>query len=46
MHIGFASAVVVPLGSEDDPGCIFFTLNTYKITFISDILSYDYRKWS
>jgi len=37
-HLGFASAAAVPLGSEGDPGCIFFTLNTYQITFVSDIL--------
>ena len=37
-HLGFASAAAVPLGSEGDPGCIFFTLNTYQTTFVSDIL--------
>ena len=26
------------LGSEGDPGCIFFTLTTYQTTFIGDIL--------
>ena len=37
MHLGFASAAVVPLGSEGDPGCIFFTLKTYQTTLIGDI---------
>ena len=37
-HLGFALAAAVPLGSEGDPGCIFFTLNTYQTTFVSDIL--------
>ena len=45
-HLRFALAAVVPLGSEGDPGCIFFTLNTHQATFISDILSCDCRKWS
>ena len=27
-HLGFASAAAVPLGSEGDPGCTFFTFNT------------------
>ena len=42
-HLGFASAAAVLLGSEGDPGCIFFTLNTYQATFISDILVSDYK---
>ena len=46
MHLGFASAAAVPLGSEGDPGCIFFTLNTYQTTFISDSLWYACRNWS
>ena len=37
MHLGFALAVAVLLGSEGDPGCISFTLNTYQPTFINDI---------
>ena len=36
--LSIASAAVVPLGSEGDPGRIFFTYNTYQTTFISDIL--------
>ena len=32
------SAAAVLLGSEGDPGCIFFTFNTYQATFIIDIL--------
>ena len=40
MYFGFASAAAVTPGSEDDPGCIFFTLKTYQRTFISEILSY------
>ena len=46
MYLGFALVAAVPLRSEGDPGCIFFTLNTYQTTFISDILSYDCRNWS
>ena len=42
----FALAAAVPLGSEGDPGCIFFTLNTYQATFISDILWYDLKLYS
>ena len=37
MYLGFALVTAVPLGSEGDQGCIFFTLNTYQTTFISDI---------
>ena len=37
---------MVPQGSEGDPACIFFTLNTYKVTFISYILEYNCREWS
>ena len=44
-YLGFASAVAVPLGSEGDPGCLFFPLTTYQATFISDILLYDCRNW-
>ena len=44
-HLGFASAGAVQLVCEVDPGCIFFTLNTYQATFISDILWYDCRNW-
>ena len=44
-HLGFASAAAVPLGSEGEPGCIFFTLNTYQATFIIDILWYACRNW-
>ena len=28
-HLGFASVAPVILRSEGDPGCTFFTLNTY-----------------
>ena len=38
MHLGFASEAAVPLGSEGDPGCIFFTYDTYQATSISDNL--------
>ena len=38
MYLSFTLAAAVPLGSESDPGCIFFTLNTCQATFISDIL--------
>ena len=44
-HLGFPSGAAGPLGSEDDPGCIIFTLNTYQTTFISDILWYTSRYW-
>ena len=44
-HLGFAPAAAVPLGSEDDPGCIFFMLDTHQATFISEILWFDFRKW-
>ena len=37
-RVALASAAAVPLGSDGDPGCIFFTLNTYQATFIIDIL--------
>ena len=30
-------------GSEGDQNCIFFTLNTYQATVVSDILCYDAR---
>ena len=30
--------VFFSIAPEGDPGCIFFTLNTYQATFISDIL--------
>jgi len=43
-HLSFALAAAVPLGSDGDPGCIFFTLNTCQATFISDILWNDCRK--
>ena len=43
-HLGFASAAAVPLGSDGDPGCIFFILNTCQATFISDILWNNCRK--
>ena len=46
MYLGFASAAAVPLGSEGDPGCIFFTHDTYQATFISDILLYYCRNLS
>ena len=41
-HLKVAFALV-PLGSEGDPGCIFFTHDTYQVTLISDILSYRCR---
>ena len=34
-----------PQGSEGNPECIFFTLNTYQATSISDILWSNYRNW-
>ena len=34
-----------PNWSEGDQECIFFTVNTYQATFISEILLYDYRNW-
>ena len=34
-----------PKGSGGDQECIFFTLNTYQPTFISDTLSYACRNW-
>ena len=45
-YLGFASAAAVPMGSEGDPECILFTLNTYQTMFISDILLYYCRNWS
>ena len=46
MYLGFTSASAGPLGSEGDPGCMFFPLNTHQTTFVSDILWYNCRKWS
>ena len=43
-HLGFPSAAAIPLGSDGDPGCIFFILNTCKATFITDILWNNCRK--
>ena len=34
-----------PKGSDGDPKCKFFTLNTYQITFISGSLLYDCKNW-
>ena len=36
MYFGFALAAVVRLMSEGDPGCTFFTLNSYQATFIRE----------
>ena len=43
-HLGFASAAAFPLGTDGDPGCIFFSLKTCQATFISDILWNNCRK--
>ena len=46
MYLSFASVAGVPLGSEGNPGCIFFPHDTYHATFISDILLYYGRNLS
>ena len=43
-YFTITSAAAVLLGSEGDPGCIIFTLNTYQATFITYILGYDCRE--
>ena len=48
-QLGLTVHTLLPLmdqGSQDDPEFIFFTLNTYQATFMSDTLCYDCKKWS